>query len=114
MGPVEMTPGQLADVLEDMARTVRAADSFDGNLVYEAWQKTGPGYLVQGVYRVGNREGGQGGMRVIGDMSVEAGRLSTQAGRSCVHPSDHICIECASDEELAVSIPPFDNTDRGM
>jgi hypothetical protein len=69
MGPIEMTPDQLADTLEDMARVVRAADSFEGNIVYEPWERGGPGYLVQGVYRVGNREG-QGGMRIIGDMAV--------------------------------------------
>lgn len=73
--PVPMTTDEMADLLEDMARTVRARDSFGGSIQFDALvddveELKGRDYLVSGVYRIGNSMG-QGGTRMIGTVEPE-------------------------------------------
>ena len=59
---------QLAAILEHMAASVKAGDSFEGSIAYSCMaDDLGPGeFSVDGGYRIGNLEG-QGGYRLLGD-----------------------------------------------
>lgn len=68
--PRRMSYAELADLLDDMARRVRAGDSYEGNIEYVIPLEDTEGLdmvEVRGTYRIGNLMG-QGGMRMIGDV----------------------------------------------
>lgn len=67
LGPEQLTGSMLADVLEDIARHVRAADSYDGQVTWTALPHEPDTYEVVAVYRIGNRDG-QGGVCIVGDI----------------------------------------------
>lgn len=66
--PQRMSRADLETVLIDMAARVRAGDSWEG---YIAWAipedaDGGSDVDVAATYRIGNSDGSQGGMRIIG------------------------------------------------
>jgi len=74
--PEPMTQDELADVLEDMRSRVEIGDSWEGHIEYlmadpdDTTVPDGTYALVRGTYRIGNRDGGQGGMRMIGTVPL--------------------------------------------
>jgi len=67
--PVPMTKGELLTVLADVAHRIHHGDSWEGNLQWEMPDESdGPDvkFRVRGAYRIGNADGSQGGMRLIG------------------------------------------------
>ena len=66
--PIPATYEQVADLLLDMSQRVRSGDSWEGHISYQVDYATlDP--LVECAYRIGNREGDQGGMRMVGDLT---------------------------------------------
>lgn len=67
--PVPMSRPKLLATLEDILKTVRADDSFEGSIEYLMPTEGDPdcAFMVRASYRVGNSMG-QGGVRMIGDM----------------------------------------------
>lgn len=69
--PAPMTREQLLALLRDITARVEAGDSFEGSLEYlmptDEEVPEGTEFMVQAAYRTGNL-GGQGGMRLIGEM----------------------------------------------
>jgi len=66
-----MTKEQLSAVLDDIADRIDVGDSWEGSIAWEMPEvhDGDPGevdFMVGGVYRIGNRDGSQGGMRMIG------------------------------------------------
>lgn len=81
--PVKMTREELADELERMAYAIRTGDSYEGGLQYTCLDDAffgseiglldldelgRDGFYVGAAYRIGN-QGGQGGMRVLWDVT---------------------------------------------
>jgi len=69
--PVQLTKVQLEDILGDMLARVKVGDSWEGNIEYMMPDEEGYDFAVRGVYRIGNRDGGQGGVRMIGDVPID-------------------------------------------
>lgn len=63
--PQRMSSDVLETILLDMAERVRAGDSWEG---YIAWAlpEDGDGVNVAASYRIGNSDGSQGGVRIVG------------------------------------------------
>lgn len=69
--PVPFTQTDLADLLADMAARVRDGDSFEGSIEYsmpdpDDGVPEGTYAMVRAAYRHGNRQHGQGFMRIVG------------------------------------------------
>jgi hypothetical protein len=64
MQPTEMTKGELLRLLDEMRDRIADDDSCGGSMEYEA--EAAGLYSVRAAYRYGNREHGQGFMRMAG------------------------------------------------
>jgi hypothetical protein len=70
--PIPVTKEQLLSIIDDIRTRVAKGDSWEGNL---NWMMPKPEHdpdivaVVEARYRIGNSDGSQGGMRVIGDVS---------------------------------------------
>lgn len=69
--PTPLTQAELADLLADMAARVRDGDSFEGHIEYsmpdpDDETPEGTYAMVRAAYRHGNRDHGQGFMRIVG------------------------------------------------
>jgi len=63
--PSAMTHRQAMNVLRDFADRFASGDCSEGHIAIEADYDTDR-YMVKGMYRIGTRGGGQGGMRMVG------------------------------------------------
>lgn len=81
--PVPMSQQDLAALLQDMLDRVKVGDSLEGSIEYALPYIGDPEdtyAMVRAVYRVGNLQG-QGGMRMVGEVTSEPDPLRAELDR---------------------------------
>lgn len=106
-GDTAMTPGQLAETLEEMAAAVRAADPFDGDVGIGPWHRDPRDQVIQGTYRIGDPEGG-GWMWVILEMRL------AHFSAAAFNPRTRSITTFTSDGRMAGQILDSDTVEPGV